>query len=264
MNNSFILQVQKPLLISVNGTEGLSVGESLGLKLSEIGQGMKEAFRTLKSSAHVIDYRPTAKHLLKVNYFKHTMVPLTGPSYFDPDKENWAYYVKMISTVSLLISTAITESGRIYKWFKDVAKTGKVGTPFWYSVSKTDNLVNDLQSFMEGLKETRNVTHRLNQYYDSFREFYEIIDHFNISAGSIKSADIQSLSERVSDVYEVGDIVVNKIKESLMVLDRDQVNKLQSVMNDYNRLINVTGAGIILFNELTAVLETQAKELKTL
>ncbi|WNY41041.1 hypothetical protein [Klebsiella phage YC1] len=261
MNNSFIEQVKQPVIFGIDGSEKLSVGESLSLKMTEISRGFKEAFRQLKSSAHTIDYGKTAKHLAAVNYFKHTMVPLTGPAYFDPEKTEWSYYVKMVSSTALLLSTALTESGRIYKWLKDVAKTGTVGSSFWFSVTKTDTLANDLQSFMEGIQSSRNTHHRLNQFYDSFKSFYDTVEHFNGAVSGIKSSDIRSLADRIDEVYHLGNIIVDKIKTSQLVFDKDSLKTLQDTINTYNTLINVTGAGLVLLNELTAVFESQTAEL---
>lgn len=63
MINSFIDQVKQPELFNVDGSEKLSVGESLSLKASEISRGFKEGFRKLSSSAHVVPYEKTARHL---------------------------------------------------------------------------------------------------------------------------------------------------------------------------------------------------------
>lgn len=261
MNYEFLNDFKNPPAGVVIGAEDLSIGESFGLMFGELRTGFQKKWATMKSSAHEVPYGNLPVKLKGVNYFKHVNDKLTIPGLFDPNKMEWETYCKGVLLAPLMLSTARTEASRMYKWMKEIAQRGVVGRTFSYSITSTQELINRSENFLSDLKPQPATSTVLKSLYPSFNTFFDSVDEYNLAVKSVKSQDVKVLVRELDEIFHIGSLVIDKLKDSKITLNESSIKALNDTLLDFNQLVNATGALMALLNEMTAVYKAQVEEL---
>lgn len=264
---NYIDLVKRPKLLSVQGFEALSVSEGLGLFFKEFGSGVDKVMAAMNSSVHVVDVQGLARDLEKRNvlYVKNTGVELLTPEGFVPGIGAMDHYVSNVIRSVYLASSLKTETSRLYDWIKQIIKTGRIDKSFNWTVTDFDSVVNEAEAFLKQLPENRRKqTYNLSQVYSNFNDYFFVVNKFNGVVKGFKAREIEMVAKDITRVYELGDLLVRKVKDNDITLTESSINDLQQAVASFTRFTNITGALLILLNETQAVLSSQANTLKNL
>ncbi|MNF11597.1 hypothetical protein D3C80_2128430 [compost metagenome] len=80
----------------------------------------------------------------------------------------------------------------------------------------------------------------------------------------LNARDVELTAKELSNVYDLGTLLVNKIHANDIVLKEEAIADIESVVNRFVELTNIAGAMMVLLNELTAVFTDQAKTIAKL
>lgn len=264
---NYIQLVKNPTPFTVQGFEALSIGESFNLFFKEFNLSVDKRLSALAKSVHKVDISGAENNIRtkKLLYVRNTGVSILTPQGYRSGLANMAAHTKAVTGGVYVISSLKTEAARLYHWLKQILKTGRLDTSFRWTVSDFDNAVNACENFIKNLPDTdRQSTFPLGQVYISFEEFYEVVGNFNNSVGMINARDIEIITRELTNVYELGNILVKKIHANDIVLNEVSISDIESVVNRFISLTNICGAMMVLLNELTAVLTQQASVLEKL
>ena len=267
LRREILSSVQHPELPTIAGCEALSIGESINLFLKEIGGGVDRRLATLSKSIHPVEFLPVKRELEKkgILYVKNTTTQILTPEAFVPGMGNMMAYTKAVLNGSYIMGTLKTEAGRLYDYLKQVVVNGRVEGDFRWAVSDFSVAVGKAETFLKDLPETsRAVTYNLNQVYMSFEEMWEVINTFNNGVKTIGGRDIEVLAKTWQDVYNIGQLLVRKIKASDILIDEDTLADIERVVTKFAALNNIAGAMMVLTNELSAVFSSQVETVKKL
>lgn len=264
---NYIDLVKRPEPLSVQGFEALSVGEGLGLFFKEFGAGVDKVMASMNSSVHTVDVHGLAQSLekRKVLYVQNTGVEILTPEGYTPGLGSMDYYVSNVIRSVYLASSLKTETSRLYDWIKQIIKTGRIDKSFGWTVTDFDSIVNEAEAFIKQLPENRRKqTYNLSQVYANFNDYFFVVNKFNSVVKGFKAREVEMVAKDITRVYELGDLLVRKVKENDITLSEASINDLQQAVASFTRFTNITGALLILLNETHAVLSSQANTLKQL
>jgi hypothetical protein len=259
--------VRTPTPLSVMGTEGLSLGESFGLFFKEFSTNIDKRMAGLSKSVHKVDFSHAETNIRnkKVLFVKNGGLLVLTPQGFRPGLANMAGHTKAVTGGVYLISSLKTEATRLYHWLKQIAKTGRMDSSFRWTVSDFDQAMDAGVNYIKNLPvQDRQTRHPLAQVYVSFEEFFEVVNGFNNSVSLIGARDIELITRELTNVYELGSLIVNKIKANDLLLNEAAIADIESVINRFVELTNVCGAMMALLNELTQVFTEQSKTFEKL
>lgn len=260
----FLENLEKNKLKDIAGMEALGIGEKTGLFFSELSLSIDKAFAKLKTSAHVVNYDQVSKvvGLNNPNFFKHASDQLPTPAFFSKDAMSFEDYCKGVNLAPVFLSEMNTEIARFYSWLKEVASKGVIGHTYRFSISSTTQMVFDVESFIGSLKEHKNSTAHFNDMYSSFNDVFNTIQQFNSAVSTVKSRDIEVLAKNLDMVSKIGNLIVEKIKASEIVLDEQSMGKIQTLFTEFSNYANYLGVMLGLMNEQTRVFEEQLSDIK--
>lgn len=264
---NYIQLVKQPAPFTVQGFEALSIGESFDLFFKELSISVDKRLATLSKSVHKVDFSNAENNIRtkKLLYVKHTGVQILTPEGYRVGMANMAAHSKAVSGGVYVISSLKTEASRLYHWLKQILKTGRVDTSFRWSVTDFSQAVDSCENFIKNLPVSdTQVTFPLGQVYVSFEEFFEVVNGFNSNVAQLAARDVELTARELSNVYDLGSILVRKIRENDIVLSEMAISDIEDVVNRFVQLTNIAGAMMVMLNELTAVFTEQAKALAKL
>lgn len=264
---NFIDEVKHPNPLLVSGFEALSIGESFSLFFKEVSRSVDRRLVALNRTAHAIDVTAVQEAIKRNDtlYVKNTGVEILTPEGFTPGMGNMMGYTKNVAVGVFLISNLKTESVRLYDWLKQIVKTGRMDRTFTWAVTDFEVAVKRSENFIKNLpNNSRAVRFHLGQVYFSFGEFFDTVATHNNAVKSLASRDIEAVAKELTGVYELGQLLVAKIKANDLLLKETTISDIENVINKFIWLTNVAGAMMTLLNELTATLNEQAKTLTNL
>lgn len=264
---NYIQLVKNPAPFTVQGFEALSIGESFNLFFKEFNLSVDKRLSALAKSVHKVDFSGAENNIRtkKVLYVKNTGVSILTPQGYRSGLANMAAHTKAVTGGVYIISSLKTEAARLYHWLKQILKTGRQDSSFSWTVSDFDMALTAAENFIKNLPDSdRQVTFPLGQVYISFEEFFEVASNFNNSVSMINARDVEIIARELTNVYDLGNILVRKIHANDLVLSEAAIGNIESVVNRFISLTNICGAMMVLLNETTVVLEQQAKVLEKL
>lgn len=263
----FIAAVKEPERLLVAGVEELSVGESFSLFFKEFSTSIDRKFSALSKPVHVVDVgllRSAVKNR-NINYLKNTGVDIVVPANYTPGIANMMMHTKGVVEGVFLISCLKTEAVRLYDWLKQIVKTGRPSTQFRWSVTNFDVAMTRGVDFIRGLPdENRRLKAPLGQVYVNFEEMFDVADSFNAMVKTLGARDAEVAAKELQNVYDMGQILIEKIKNNELTFDKAVVLDIEITVNAFVELTNVCGAMMTLLNELSAVLREQIKTVAKL
>lgn len=258
----FIAAVKNPDPLTVTGVEELSVGESFTLFFKEFSTSIDRKFAGLSKPVHMVDsnsLRAAIKNR-NINYLKNTGVDVVVPANYTPGIANMMMHTKGVVEGVFLISCLKTEAVRLYDWLKQIVKTGRPATQFRWSVTNFDVAVDRGTDFIKSLPdENRRLKSPLGQVYVNFEEMFDVMDTFNAMVKTLGARDAEVAAKELQNVYEMGQLLIEKIKSNELTFDKAVVLDIEITINAFVNLTNVCGAMMTLLNELSAVLREQIK-----
>ena len=264
---NYIQLVKNPAPLTVQGFEALSIGESFNLFFKEITFSVDKRLATLSKSVHKVDVSGAENNIKtkKLMYVKHSGVQLLTPQGYRSGMANMAAHSQAACGGVYIISSLKTEASRLYHWLKQILKTGRMDRSFSWTVSDFDKALSHAENFIKNLPPVdRQAQFPLGQVYVSFEEFFEVTNNFNNAVGMLAARDIELTAKELTNVYELGSLLVAKIHANDIVLSTTAISDIESIMNRFIELTNIAGAMMVLLNELTAVFTDQAKTLAKL
>lgn len=261
---NLIQEALTPTTTNILGFEALSLGDKFSLFYKEMTLTTDKRLALLSKSVHKVDTTPAQKNIENKNilYVKKTTLPLLVPKGYRPGLGSMAAHTKAVRNGVFIITSLKTEAGRLYDWLKQIIKTGRMDKSFTWTVTDFDTALIESVNFLKSLPVTdRQVTYPLGQVYISFEELYEIVAGFNHSVDMIGGRDAEIIAKELTAVYELGDLLVTKIKANDLVLKEEAIKDIESSCNRFVDLCNLAGANMVLLNELTAVFKSQVETL---
>lgn len=259
--------VLRPTHLSISGFEALSIGENINLFLKEIGGGVDRRLATLSKSIHPVEFMSVKRELEKngILYVKNTTTQILTPEAFIPGMGNMMAYTKAVISGAYIIGSLKTEAARLYDWLKQVVVKGRMENDFKWAVSDFSTAFNKAETFLKDLPENgRSVTYNLGQVYMSFDEMWDVLNTYNNAVKTIGGRDVEILAKTWADVYNIGQLLVRKIKASDLIIDEETLTDIEQVVTKFSGLNNVAGAMMVLTNELSAVFTAQVAAVKQL
>lgn len=263
----FIAAVKEPERLLVTGVEELSVGESFSLFFKEFSTSIDRKFAALSKPVHVVDVNSlrVAVKNRNLNYLKNTGIDIVVPANYTPGIANMMMHTKGVVEGVFLISCLKTEAVRLYDWLKQIVKTGRPATQFRWSVTNFDVAMTRGADFIRSLPdENRRLKAPLGQVYVNFEEMYDVMDSFNAMVKTLGARDAEVAAKELQNVYDMGQILIEKIKNNELTFDKAVVVDIEITVNAFIELTNVCGAMMTLLNELSAVLREQIKAVAKL
>jgi len=255
------------LLGDVAGLEELGVGERVGLFFKEFNTHIDRRMVALNKSVHVVDLE-SLKRVVKdknILFVKNVGVEIVTPEGYTIGFGNMMMHTQAVIGGIYIIGSLKTEASRLYDWLKEIVVKGRIDRSFQWSISDLDNSVKGAEGYLGMLKDNgRQVTFPLGKVYMNFDEMYGVINAFNNAAGTVGSRDIEMIVKEMDNVYEMGQLMMKKIKANDITLDKQGLEDIEFTLNRFLRLTNITGAMSVLFNELSSVLREQAVRVRTL
>lgn len=264
---NYIQLVKRPTTFTVQGFEALSIGESFSMFFKELSTSVDKRLATLGKTVHAVDISGAENNVKtkKVLFVKNSGVPLLTPEGYRVGMANMAAHSKAVCGGIYIISSLKTEASRLYHWLKQILKTGRLDSSFRWTVSDFDQALSACENFIKNLPDQdRQSKHPMGQVYVGFEEFFEVTSNFNNAVTLLNARDVELIARELSNVYDLGTLLVNKIHANDITLSEGAISDIESVVNRFVSLTNIAGAMMVLLNELTAVLTDQAKTIAKL
>lgn len=261
---NYIELVKNPDLLSVLGAEKLSVGESFGLFFKEFSSSVDRRMASLSGSVHQVDVNQLRRAITgrKVNFVKNAGVEILVPESYQPGLANMMAHTKAVCEGVFLISSLKTEAVRLYDWLKRFIQNGRAESQFRWSITNFDTAMDKSERFVKGLPDnTRAKKAPLGQVYVNFEEMQEVMEIFNAQVKLLGARDPEMAARELSKVYELGQLLVNKIKSNDLIIDAQQVLEVEMTVNRFVALTNLCGAMMVLLNELHACFREQINQV---
>jgi len=262
-----LARVHQKTPLSVMGAEGLSVGESLQLFFKEFSTSIDKRMAILSKSVHTVDFSAAERTIVskKVLFVKNGGLQMLTPQGFRPGLANMAQHTKAVCGGVYLISSLKTEAARLYHWLKEILRKGRLDSSFSWTVTDFDQALDAGINYLKNLPASdRQTRHPLAQVYISFEEFFGTVSGFNGSVKMLGARDVELIARELSNVYDLGQLIVTKVKANDLVLTEGALHDIESIINRFVELTNVCGAMMALLNELTQVFEEQSSTLAKL
>lgn len=264
MNYNFVSHVQNPVKLHVAGMEEIGVGESLRLFFEEFFTETDRKLAQFKSSLHTINWEPVEKQLKARNvlFINNATKRIPTPTYFQGGEGEMNYYIDNVIAAVTVVEGYKTEIQRFYDWMKKILKLGRIDKAYAWTITDYDGQVGKVSKFIKDLEEGQK-SHKLGDVYVNFPEAFGLMNRFNQVVKSIGARDAEVMARDLKNVYEVGNLLVNKIKAGDIVVDAYVIKGVQEKVNLFNELTAIVGASLGLINETTAVFDSQLTEFKT-
>lgn len=258
--NYLISHVRSPQRLLIGGTEALGVGETLSAFFKEFFTETDRKLASFKSSIHTIPATDLEKYLLgnKINFVRNSINGIPVPTYYTIGEGEMAFYVDNIVSAITVIDGFKTEIPRFYMWLKNVVKTGRFETSYKWTITKYDEQVGKVAEFIKDLEEGPTVA-PMGKVYVNFEEAIGLMQRFNFTVRSIKARDAEVMARDLKNVYEIGNLLVQKIKDNTLVVEPYVLDGIQTKVNEFNELTSIVGASLGLVNELSAVFKSQCE-----
>lgn len=263
MNYNFVSHVKNPVKLHVAGIEGLGVGESLRLFWEEFFTETDRKLAQFKSSLHTINWEAVEKQLKARNvlFINNANKRIPTPTYFEGGEGEMAYYVDNVIAAIIVVDGFKTEIQRFYDWMKKILKLGRIDTAYKWTISDYDSHVGKVTQFIKDLEEGTKQ-HKLGEVYVNFQEAFGMMNRFNQAVKSIGARDAEVMARDLKNVYEVGNLLINKIKNNDIIVDDYVIKGVADKVNLFNELTAVVGGCLGLINETAAVFGSQLEEFK--
>lgn len=264
---NYLALVKKPEPFTVQGFEALSLGENFNLFFKEFTSSIDNRMATLSRSIHKVDASAAHQNIRanKVMYVKNTGVELLTPEGYAAGMGNMMAHTKAVTDGIYIVCSLKTEASRLYDWLKQIIRTGRIDRSFNWSIRDFDNALNKTENFVRQLPtDSRKLKFTLGQVYFNFDEFFACIDTFNATVQTLGARDIEILAKQLTGVYELGELLVQKIKSNELVIREQGIDDIETIVNKFVGLVNLSGAILVLLNDLTAVFNEQVKTISTL
>lgn len=255
------------LLGEVEGMEGLSVGERVSVFFKEFGTQVDRRMGSIKGSAHVVDFNSVKSVIDKkqILFVKNVGVEIVTPEGYTLGFGNMMMHTQAVIGGVYIISTLKTEAARLYDWLKEIIIKGRIDRSFQWTISDLDKSLLGASTYLGLLKDNgRKATFPLGKVYLNFQEYFAVTHAFNNAAATIGLRDFELISKEMTMVYDMGQLLVKKIKNNDLTLNDQGLRDIEYTVNHFLKLINVAGAMAVLFNELSAVLDAQGETIKNL
>lgn len=262
--NELIQAVKYPNHMSVTGFEALSIGESFNLFFNELSVTIDKRMATLSKSIHVVDFNQVKKHLEKNNiyYVKNTAVEILTPEGYHPGMGNMMAHTKAVTDAVYIICSLKTEASRLYDWMKQIIQKGRMESQFKWTIGEFGIALNKAEDFIKNLPDnSRSLRYNLGQVYVSYDEVWAVMNVHNNAVRTMGSRDIELTAKVLTQVYELGQLLVKKIHANDILLSKEAISDIEHIVNKFAELTNVSGAMMVLLNELTAVFNAQLEVL---
>lgn len=263
MNYNFVSHVKNPVMLHITGAEELGVGESLRLFWEEFFTETDRKLAQFKSSLHTINWQPVEKQLKANNvlFINNATKRIPTPTYFEGGEGEMAYYVENVIAGITVVEGFKTEIQRFYDWMKKILKLGRIDQAYKWTITDYDSQVGKVTQFIKDLSEGTKQ-HKLNEVYVNFQEAFGLMNRFNQAVKSIGARDAEIMARDLKNVYELGNLLINKIKNNDIVVDAYVIKGVQEKVNLFNELTAVVGGCLGMINETAAVFDSQLEEFK--
>lgn len=264
---NYLALVQNPEPFTVQGFEALSLGENFKLFFKEFTSSIDSRMAVLSRSIHKVDVSPAHHNIFanKVMYVKNTGVEILTPEGFAAGMGNMMAHTKAVTDGIYIVCSLKTEASRLYDWLKQIIRTGRIDRSFNWSIRDFDNALSKTENFVRQLPNgSRKLKFSLGQVYFNFDEFFSCVDTFNNTVQTLGARDVEMLAKELSNVYELGQLLVHKIQSNELVIGEQGIDDIETIVNKFVGLTNLSGAILVLLNDLTAVFNEQVKTLASL
>lgn len=262
-----MLSVKYANNVSVTGFEALSIGDKFDLFFKEISTSIDKRMGALAKSIHVVDFQSVQKKLQReeVLYVRNTSTEILTPEGYVPGMGNMMAHTAAVTDAVYVISSLKTEASRLYDWLKQIISKGRMDTEFRWTIGEFGMAVTKAEDFVKNLPDnSRNLHYNLGQVYISFDEVWAVMNTFNNSVRTLGARDVEITAKVLSDVYSLGQLLVRKIHANDIMLSPEAIGDIERVVNKFAELTNISGAMMVLLNELSAVFSSQLKTLSGL
>ena len=253
--------------VSVTGFEALSIGDKFDMFFREMSTAIDKRMAAIAKSIHVVDFQSVQKKLEReeVLYVRNTATEILTPEGYIPGMGNMMGHTKAVTDSVYIISSLKTEASRLYDWLKQIITKGRMDTEFRWTIGEFGQAVSKAEDFVKNLPDqSRNLRYNLGQVYISFDEAWSVMNTFNNSVRTLGARDVEITAKILNDVYGLGQLLVRKIKANDIMLTPEAINDIEHVVNKFAELANISGAMMVLLNELSAVFSSQLKTLSEL
>lgn len=263
---NFIEEVKQPSSLQLAGCEALSLGESLAAYFKEFNLSIDKKMASLKGTIHEVNYSPVQKYLNNagVSFVKNAGKETTAPSHFSGGFGEMDNYVQKLISGIIIVNGLKTEANRLYDWMKNIVKTGRIDRSFRWTVTGFDELVTEMENFIRELDDNRRGKFYLDQVYNSFDNAFDLMNRYNNAVRTIKARDLELMDKEITMCYDMGSLLITKIKNNDMQMAKETLTDLQEVVDKFVHLVNICGVIMGLLNELTAVFQSNLDEFKRL
>lgn len=264
MNYNFVDKVKHPDTLVVSGLEELGVGEALGLFFSEFFTETDRKLAQFKSSLHTINWQDTEKKIRanNVSFINNHNKRIPTPTYYQGGEAEMAYHVDNVIQCVVIVEGFKTEVQRFYDWLKKVLQLGRVEQVYKWTITDYDATVGKVSKFIKDLKEGPK-TEKMGEVYLNFPEAFSLMNRYSQAVKSIGSRDAEVMARDLKNVYNLGNLLVNKIKNNDITIDAYVIKCVQEKVSLFNELTAIVGASLGLINELGVVFNSQLKEFQT-
>jgi len=261
---NFVNKVQNPDTLTINGLEEFGVGEALRFFFEEFFTETDRKLAQFKSSLHTINWQPVERKISsdKVSFIDNANKRIPTPTYYQGGEAEMAYHVENVINAVMVVDGFKTEVQRFYDWMKKVVKLGRIDQSYKWTITDYDEIVGKVSGFIKELQEGPKSA-KLGEVYVNFPEAFGLMNRYNQACKSVGSRDAEVMARDLKNVYAVGNLLVNKIKNGDITVDAYVIKGVQEKVSLFNELTAIVGACLGLMNELTAVFDSQLKEFST-
>lgn len=245
-----------PVFEYVAGEEKLSFPEHLKEWFTGIYLAIQKLYAKFTFNIHNVNMGMELSRLNRdpALFHKHGQVACPTPEYFVRTPMWMTDYVNALKDTPVLLDILKTESSTMYTRMKQFAATGKAPPRFRWVVSDTDMVIARAEKFMEGLQQNRGE-YKLKEVYSNVAEIISVVDTYNATVKNFKSRDSEMLSNDLKRVYDISSIAVEKLKIGDIPASQDEILTIEDMFKTFSRLTNITGAMLVLLNEMAAVMD---------
>ena len=264
MKYDFVSHVKNPVSLNIAGFEELGFGESIRLFFEEFFTETDKKLANFQTSLHTINYQPVEKYLVNNNilFIDNAGKKIPVPTYYQSGEGEMNYYVDNVAASITVVEMFKTEISRFYDWIKGIIKKGRADNTYKWTITDFDAQAGKVAAFIKDLYEGPK-NEKLGVVYVNFGEAFGMMQRYSSAVSSIKARDAEVMSRELKNVYEIGSLLVDKIKNNDIVVAKSTLEDIKNKVNMFNELVNIVGASLGLINELTAVFNSQLEVFKT-
>ncbi|UYE93558.1 hypothetical protein [Shewanella phage FishSpeaker] len=254
-----------PVFEYVTGEEKLSFPEHVKMWLTDIYSFIQKIYSKFTFNIHKVDM--SAELSVMVHdasaFYKHGSVFCPTPEYFVKSPQWMVNYVKALADTAVLMDILNTEASTMYSRMKKFAASGVAPIAFKWVVTDTDKVIQRAEVFMRGLKQNRG-SYKLKEVYGNTNEMIDVVNKYNQIVSNFKSRDAEMLNNELKRVYDISSLIAEKLRIGDIPTNEDEIRGLESMFKTFAHLTNVTGAMLVLLNEMSAVMDDTRQMLRDL